>query len=98
MKARNKSVGKDLRSTLKELPYFNFMGNLGARNGQTNNYSVPALSKWKRNLDRLPGLHNLDLFSLNSGFDRNLNPDNDLGNQLIQSPYSFQFSITMSLV
>ena len=54
--------------------------------GQINK-SVPTLSQSKRNLDSLPGLHNLDLFSLNSGFDRNLNPDNNLGNQRIQSRY-----------
>ena len=86
MKTRRKSAARDLRSILKELPYFNFTGNLGACHGQTNN-SVPTLSESKRNLDSLPGLHNLDLFSLNSGFDRNLNSDNNLGNQRIQSRY-----------
>ena len=86
MKTRRKSAARDLRSILKELPYFNFTGNLAACHGQTNN-SAPTLSESKRNLDSLPGLHNLDLFSLNSGFDRNLNPDNNLGNQRIQSRY-----------
>ena len=86
MKMQRKSAARDLRSTLKELPYFNFAGNLVACHGQTNN-SAPTLSKSKRNLDSLPGLHSLDLFSLNSGFDRNLNPDNNLGNQRIQSHY-----------
>ena len=86
MKKCNRTIANDLRSTLKELPYFNFTGDLAAFHGQTNN-SVTTLSKSKRNLDRLPGLYDLDLFSLNSGFDQNFNPDNNLINSRIQSRY-----------
>ena len=98
MKRQNKSAAKDLRSTLKELPYFNSLWNLAARHGQTNN-SVPTVSKSKRNLNSLPGLYNLDLFSLNSGFDQNMNADNNRGNQRIQSHHFSRHSFkTLGLV
>ena len=83
---KTNAVEKDLRSTFKELPYFNFTGILADYHGQTNN-SVLSFSKSKRNLDRLPSLHNLDLFSLNNDFNSNLNPDKNLPNQRIYSRY-----------
>lgn len=48
---RNKAALKDFRSTLTELRYFNFTGDLSVNHGQFNN-SLPTLSESKRNLDK----------------------------------------------
>lgn len=87
MKApRNKSIEKDHKTTLKELPYYNFTGSLALRLGHLNN-SVTWSSQSRRNLDKLSSLHNLDLFELNSDFNTNLNVNRNLPNQQIYSLY-----------
>ena len=69
---RNKSIEKDHKTTLEELPYHNFTGNLALHLGRLNN-SVASCSQSRRNLDKLSSLHNLDLFKLSSDFNTNLN-------------------------
>ena len=76
MKGRNKAVvEKSARSTLKELPYFSYTGNIIQIHGQCNN-SLSTFCKTKRDLDKLTCLYDLDLFSLNTDLDCNLNPAN----------------------
>ena len=76
MKGRNKAVAeKSARSTLKELPYFSYTGNIIQIHGQTDN-SLSTFCKTKRDLDTLTCLYDLDLFSPNTDLDCNLNPAN----------------------
>ena len=71
-----KAVGeKSARLTLKELPFFNYTGNLIQIHGQFNN-SLSTFCKTKRDLNKLSCLYDLDLFTLNTVVDCNLNPDN----------------------
>ena len=92
---RNKSIEKDHKTTLKELPYYNFTGSLALHLGHLNN-SVTCSSQSRRNLDKISSLHNLDLFELNSDFNTNLNVNHHLPNQQIYSryftPHSFKKS------
>ena len=74
MKGRNKTTMKSIRSTLKVLPYYS-SGNLAEIHGQFNN-SVSTTCKTKKELDKLTSLYDLDLFSLNTTLDHNLNPAN----------------------
>ena len=63
------------KSLLKDLPYFNFRGNLVLAHGQFNN-SLNSELPTKRDLDKLHSLYDLDLFNLNMAFDTN-QTDND---------------------
>ena len=56
---------KSARLTLKELPFFNYTGNLIQIDGQFNN-SLSTFCKTKRDLDKLTCLYDLDLFTLNT--------------------------------
>lgn len=68
---RNKQQQKITMSLRKELPFFNFTGNLALYIGTFNNslsYDLPT----KRNLECLPSFHGLDLSDMNSTLDNNL--------------------------
>ena len=90
---QSKQEQKCTRLLLKELPYFNLSGNLPLYYGQFNN-SLASNLPTKRNLECLPCLYDLDLFSTNSTLDENLNPDNNLEFPRVQcryfSPHSFK--------
>ena len=70
------------RLLLKELPYFGI--NLIPIHGQFNNI-IPSSLPTKKYLEKLTGLHDLDLFSLTTG--SNINPDFNLPNLKIRSQY-----------
>ena len=75
MKGSKAVAEKSARLTLKELPFFNYTGNLIQIHGQFNNL-LSTFCKTKRDLDKLTCLYDLDLFTLNTVLDCNLNPDN----------------------
>ena len=52
-------IEKSARSTLKELPYFSYTGNIIQIHGQFNN-SLSTSCKTKRDLDKLTCLYDLD--------------------------------------
>ena len=81
MKGRNKTAMKSIRSTLKILLYYSCSRNLAEINGQFNN-SVSTTCKTKKELDKLTSLYDLDLFSLNSTLDHNLNPADYSSNRI----------------
>ena len=90
---RNKPEERASKLLLRELPYFNFRGNLALYHGQFNN-SI-SVDRWpRRNLDKLNSVYDLDVFSLNSNQDAYLNTEYSLPNQRIQnryfSPHSFK--------
>jgi len=85
MKARSKKSDKSNQSLLKELPYFNYRGDLATIHGQFNN-SLNSLLKTRRNLDKLMSLYDLDLFSLNTNTNHNLTPI-DQFQKRVQSRY-----------
>ena len=66
MAVKNQRVDKNIRCTSRELPYFDFRGDLASFHGQFNN-CLSSAKKCKRNLERLTGLYDLDLFNLNIG-------------------------------
>ena len=53
------------KSLLKDLPYFNFRGNLVLAHGQFNN-SLNSELPTKRDLDKLRSLYDLDLFKVSA--------------------------------
>ena len=59
------------KSFLKDLPYFDFRGNLVLAHGQFNN-SLNIELPTRRDLDKLHSLFDLDLFNLNMAFDTNM--------------------------
>ena len=59
------------------------------------NNSIPADWRPRQNLDKLNGLYDLDIFSLNSNLDTYLNTDFNLPNQRIQSRYFSPHSFKM---
>ena len=86
---RNKTEQKAGKLLLQELPYFNFRRNLAHCRGQFYT-SISTLCQCRRNLDKLISLYDLDIFSLNTNFDVNLDADQNLFNQRIQSRYFSQ--------
>ena len=74
------------KSLLKDLPYFNFRGNLVLAHGQFNN-SLNSELPTKRDLDKLHSLYDLDLFNLNMAFDTNQTDSDALMSQCIRSRY-----------
>ena len=74
------------KSLLKDLPYFNFRGNLALAHGQFNN-SVNSELPTKRDLDNHHSLYDLDLFNLNMAFDTNQTDNDALMSQCIRSRY-----------
>ena len=87
MKGRNNTTMKSIRSTLKVLPYYSCSGNLAEIHGQFNN-SVSTTCKTKKELDKLTSLYDLDLFSLNTTLDHNLNPANYSSNKITSRYFS----------
>ena len=57
-----------MKCTLRELPYFSYRGDVASFHGRFNN-SLFGAKKSKRNLENLPRLYELDLFSLNANTD-----------------------------
>ena len=90
MKGTKAVAEKSARLTLKELPFFNYTGNLIQVHSQFNN-SLSTFCKTKRDLDKLTCLYDLDL--LNTVLDCNLNPDNQSFVRIpsrYYSPHSFR--------
>ena len=91
VKGRNKAVAeKSARSTLGEQPYFSYTGSIIQSHGQFNN---SLSTSCKTNLDKLTCLYDLDLFSLNTDLDCNLNPANQSVVRVpsrYYSPHSFR--------
>ena len=77
------SLGKIL---LKELPYYNFRGDLVQLHSQFSN-SILASKRIRNNLYKLTSLHDLSLFNLNTNLDVNLNPYENLPINQIHSTY-----------
>ena len=71
---------------LKELPYYKLKGSLVITHGQFNN-SLNSQLLTKRDIEKLPSLYDLELFSLNKIHDNNPTPDDNLLNQRIFSCY-----------
>lgn len=91
MAVKNQRVDKNIRSILRELPYFDFRGDLASFHGQFNN-CLSSAKKSKRNLESLTGLYDLDLFNLNIGVDHNTDYS-DLSTYIrsrYYSPHSFE--------
>ena len=65
MKGTKAVAEKSARLTLKELPFFNYTGNLIQIHGQFNN-SLSTFCRTKRDLDKLTCLYDLHLFTLNT--------------------------------
>ena len=89
MKGRNRSTEK---FTLKILPYYSYSGCLAQIHGQFNS-SVSTTCKSKKELEKLTSLYDLDLFSLNTTLDYNLNPVDYSSNKITSryfSPHSFK--------
>lgn len=58
---RYKEQDRNRKLFLKELPYYNFTGNLTLYHGQFNNSLIQNQLPTKRQLENLNGLHDLDL-------------------------------------
>ena len=74
------------RLLLKELPFFDFRGNLNTYLGPLNN-SLRTGLKAKNNLERLSSLYDLSVFNSNMNVDPNLDSHNNLLFQRIRSHY-----------
>ena len=98
---RCKEQDRNRKLFLKELPYYNFTGNLTLYHGQFNNSLIQNQLPTKRQLENLNGLHDLDLFRLNSNLDDSLNINNNLFNQQIYSryysPYNFNKNLNIQI-
>lgn len=79
------------RNLFKELPYFNC--NIVASHGQFNNLMSTSCLPSKKYLQKLHSIYDLDVFSLNSIVNCNINPDTQLVYNQIRanyySPHSF---------
>lgn len=78
------------KALLRELPYYSC--DLIPSPDQFNN-SVSTTCKTKKELDKLTSLYDLDLFSLNTTLDHNLNPVDYSSNRITSryfSPHSFK--------
>ena len=97
---RCKEQDRNRKLFLKELSYYNFTGNLTLYHRQFNNSLIQNQLPTKRQLENLNGLHDLDLFRLNSNLDDSLNTNNNLLNQQIYSrysPYSFNKNLNIQI-
>lgn len=72
---RKRTVLGESINGLKKLLCYGCTGNLAEIHGQFNN-SFSSPYKTKRNLNKLSGLYDLDLFSLNTLLGDNINSDN----------------------
>ena len=91
MPQRDKTYEREMKCTLRELPYFNVRADIVIHHGCFNN-SLLCYKKTKRSLESLPSLYDLDLFSLNSVVDDNLSNIDSFPfiNSRYYSPCSFQ--------
>ena len=90
MAVKIQRVDKNIRCTLRELPYFDFRGDLASFHWQSNN-CLSSAKKSNRNLESLSGFYGLDLFNLNIGVDCNTDYS-DLSTNIrsnFHSPHSF---------
>ena len=94
---RCKEQDRNRKLFLKELPYNNFTGNLTLYHGQFNNSLIQNQLPTKRQLENLNGLHDLDLFRLNSNLDGSLNTNNNLSNEQIYSRYYSPYNFNKNL-
>ena len=83
MKVKTQKLNKSL---LKELPYFNLTSCLPSLHGQFNNIFLGNLPS-NRDVESLPSLYDLDIFSLNTNLDHVYNPNLKLSSQRLQSGY-----------
>ena len=93
MSRRNKTEEKILKFLLKELPYYNHKGDISNIHGRFNNLNQTTLPS-KRNLNKLKGLYDLDLFQLNTCITENLMTKDLLLTQRILSSYHSPHSFT----
>ena len=84
---RNKQHEKVLRDLLKKLPYFNCKGILADFHGRFNNL-LRSNIRFKKYLDKLTSLYELDLFKLNTLYNSDVNTIDNLYNQRIHSAHS----------
>ena len=89
MQRRNKLYEREVKCTLRELPYFNIR-DISIYHGRFNN-SLICNKKSRRSLESLPSLN--DLFSLNSVAYNSLNTDSD-SFSFINSRYYHSFIST----
>ena len=78
-----------MKCTLRELPYFSYRGDVASFRGRFNN-SLFGAKKSKRNLENLPSLYELDLFSLNANTDLDNNNSFSRIRSKYYSPHSFE--------
>ena len=70
---RNKLYEKQMKCTLRELPYSSYRGDFATSHGRFDN-SISCATKSKRNLENFTSLYDLDLFSFNADYNVN-NPE-----------------------
>ena len=80
---------KSIRSILKILPCYGCSGCLAEIHGQFNS-SVSTTCKTKTESEKLTTLYDLDLFSLNTTLDYNLNPVDYSSNRITSRHFSPQ--------
>ena len=87
---KNKQFEKEMRCTLRELPYFGLRGNLASFHGQFNN-NLSSSRKTKRNLEKMTSLYDLDLFNLNADVGNDINNSDSFAfiRSKYFSPHSF---------
>ena len=78
-----------MKCTLRKLPYFSYWRDVASFHGPFNNNLFGA-KKSKRNLENLPSLYKLDLFSLNANTDLNNNNSFSRIRSKYYSPHSFE--------
>ena len=79
-KSNTKQQLKLNKSLLNELPHYQLTGSLALTHGQFNN-SLNSKLLTKRDIEKLPSLYDLDLFSLNRIHDNHPTVDDILLNQ-----------------
>ena len=83
---RNKPKEKAAKLLIKELPFYNFRGDLASCLGQFN-ISIPITCQPRKNLDKLAGLYDLNIFDFNNDLDNALRSNHNIHSQYIQSRY-----------
>jgi len=88
MTLRNKNYEREAKCTLRILPFFGYRGDLSTLVGRFNN-SLSS-KKSKRNLETLPSLYDLDLFSLNADVHQDMNDSAPYIRSKYYSPHTFE--------
>ena len=88
---RNKVYEKEMKCTLRELPYFGVRGDIATYHGRFNN-SLFCSRKSKRSFESMRSLYDLDIFSLNAIVEESIDNINTFPfiNSIYYSPNSFQ--------